>query len=124
MDKLLSALLILVGIIHLLPITGVLGVDRLASLCGLAFDDPSLVILMRHRAILFGLLGALLVAAAFAPSLQPAALLGGLVSVLSFLWLAWSSPTYNEALRKVVIADWIALAALSIATLLYLLRRS
>lgn len=124
MDKLLSALLILVGIIHLLPITGVLGVDRLASLYGLAFDDPSLVILMRHRAVLFGLLGALLVAAAFAPSLQPAALLGGLVSVLSFLWLAWSSPTYNEALRKVVIADWIALAALSIATLLYLLRRS
>ncbi|WP_211163693.1 hypothetical protein [Azoarcus taiwanensis] len=48
---------IIVGIIHLLPLAGVLGADRLASLYGIAFDEPKTVIPMRHRAVLFGLLG-------------------------------------------------------------------
>ncbi|NWL76359.1 phosphopantetheine adenylyltransferase [Pseudomonas taiwanensis] len=123
MDKLLSALLIVAGIIHLLPISGLLGAERLAALYGLSFSEPNLLILMRHRAVLFGLLGALLVWAAFRPALQPAASLGGLVSVLSFLLLAWLTPGYNAALRKVVIADWVALACLALAIVLWLLRR-
>ncbi|MCO6056284.1 phosphopantetheine adenylyltransferase [Pseudomonas sp. MOB-449] len=123
MDKLISGLLIVAGIIHLLPISGLLGAERLATLYGLSFNEPNLLILMRHRAVLFGLLGALLVWAAFRPLLQPAAMLGGLVSVLSFLLLAWTTPGYNTALRKVVIADWVALACLALAIVLWLLRR-
>ncbi|WP_339408973.1 phosphopantetheine adenylyltransferase [Pseudomonas sp. EA_35y_Pfl2_R5] len=123
LQKVVSALLIIAGIIHLLPLSGVLGAERLAQLYGLAFEEPNLLLLMRSRAVLFGLLGAFLVYAAFRPALQPLALIGGLVSVLSFLLLAWSSPTYNEALRRVVIADWLALACLLIATLLVVLAR-
>ncbi|MDH4871712.1 phosphopantetheine adenylyltransferase [Pseudomonas sp. BN515] len=123
MDKLISALLIVAGIIHLLPASGLLGAERLATLYGLSFSEPNLLLLMRHRAVLFGLLGALLVWAAFRPALQPVAMLGGLVSVLSFLLLAWITPGYNAALRKVVIADWVALACLALAVVLWLLRR-
>ena len=123
MDKLISALLIVAGIIHLLPVSGLLGAERLATLYGLSFSEPNLLLLMRHRAVLFGLLGALLVWAAFRPALQPVAMLGGLVSVLSFLLLAWITPGYNAALRKVVIADWVALACLALAIVLWLLRR-
>lgn len=123
LQKVVSALLIIAGIIHLLPLSGVLGAERLAQLYGLTFQEPNLLLLMRSRAVLFGLLGALLVYAAFRPALQPLALIGGLVSVLSFLLLAWSSPAYNEALRRVVIADWLALACLLIATLLVVLTR-
>jgi len=118
--KLIAALLILAGIIHLLPLAGVLGAERLATLYGLPFQEPNLLLLMRSRAVLFGLLGALLVYAALRPTLQPLALFGGLVSVLSFLCLAWSGPGYNAALRRVVIADWLALAALLLALALYL----
>ncbi len=85
--KLIAALLILAGIIHLLPLAGVLGAERLATLYGLPFQEPNLLLLMRSRAVLFGLLGALLVYAALRPTLQPLALFGGLVSVLSFLCL-------------------------------------
>ncbi|SIP96106.1 phosphopantetheine adenylyltransferase [Aquipseudomonas alcaligenes] len=120
MSKLVAALLLIVGIIHLLPVVGVLGGDRLNSLYGLNLDEPNLQILMRHRAVLFGLLGALLVAAAFLPGLRTLALLAGLVSVVSFLLLAWSTPLYNEALRRVVVADWIALACLLLAAPLHL----
>lgn len=124
LGKFISALLILAGIIHLLPVSGVLGAERLAVLYGLSFAEPNLLLLMRSRAVLFGLLGALLVYAAFRPALQPIALTGGLTSVLSFLLLAWSNPVYNESLRRVVIADWVALACLLLALVLHLLARA
>lgn len=120
MSKLIAALLLIVGIIHLLPVVGVLGGDRLNSLYGLNLEEPNLQILMRHRTVLFGLLGAPLVAAAFLPGLRTLALVAGLVSVASFLLLAWGTPLYNEALRRVVVADWIALACLLLAAPLHL----
>ena len=115
MSKLIAGLLLVAGVIHLLPLGGLLGGERLNALYGLTLDEPNLQILMRHRAVLFGLLGALLVAAAFIPQLRGIALTGGLISVLSFLLLAWAEPAYNEALRRVVIADWVALACLLLA---------
>lgn len=123
LPKIISGLLVIAGIIHLLPLSGVLGAERLAVLYGLSFQEPNLLLLMRSRALLFGLLGAFLLYAAWRPALQPVALFGGLVSVLGFLLLAWSGPGYNEALRRVVIADWVALACLALAALLYLMAR-
>ena len=75
MSKLIAVLLLVAGVIHLLPLVGVLGGERLNALYGIALDEPNLQILMRHRAVLFGLLGALLVAAAFNPALRSACLL-------------------------------------------------
>ena len=123
LPKIISGLLVIAGIIHLLPLSGVLGAERLAALYGLSFQEPNLLLLMRSRAVLFGLLGAFLLYAAWRPALQPLALLGGLVSVLSFLLLAWSGPGYNEALRRVVIADWLALSCLLVAALLLFITR-
>ncbi|MCK7548946.1 phosphopantetheine adenylyltransferase [Marinobacter koreensis] len=112
MEKVVTGLLMLVGIIHLLPVSGVLGADRLAALYGISLCEPNIEILMRHRAILFGLLGLFLVYAAFQPSLQTLAIVAGLVSVVSFISIAWSVGEYNESVRKVVIADIIATVAL------------
>ena len=110
MRYLVSAMLMIVGVIHLLPLSGVLGSEQLAALYGLSFSDPGLAILMRHRAVLFGLLGLFLVFAAFRPSLQPAAFAAGFISVASFLWLAWSTGGYNAQVARVVAADLVALA--------------
>lgn len=124
MRYLISASLVITGIIHLLPITGVLGAETLAMLYGTSFDDPSLAILMRHRAVLFGLLGALFVIAAFKPSLQSLAFVFGFVSVLSFLWLAWSTGNYSIQINRIVIADLIALVSLIVgSTSYYYLKR-
>ncbi len=62
--------------------------------------------------MLFGLLGAFLVFAAFRPALQGIAFVAGFVSVLSFLWLAWSVGHHNAQIGRVVAADWVALACL------------
>ncbi len=112
MRHLSAATLVIAGVIHLLPLSGVLGPAQLTSLYGIAFDDPNAIILMRHRAVLFGLVGLFLVYAAFRPAFQPAAFAGGLVSVVSFLWLAGVTGGYNASLSRVIAADWLALALL------------
>lgn len=115
MRHLVSAMLIVVAIIHLLPLSGVLGGARLSGLYGIAIDEPNLAILMRHRAVLFGLLGVFLLVAAFSPALQVAAFVAGFVSVTSFLLLAWSTGGYNVQLSRVLTADIVALVCLVIA---------
>lgn len=119
MRYLISTMLLVVAAIHLLPLTGVFGASRLTELYGVSFDDPNLAILMRHRAVLFGLLGAFLVLAAFRPLLQPLAFLAGFASVLSFLYLAWSVGGYNAQLGRVYSADMVALVCLAIGGAAY-----
>jgi hypothetical protein len=116
MRTLISASLIVVGLIHLLPLPGVLGADKLSALYGIPVSEPNLAILMRHRAVLFGLLGVALIVAAFKPAWQPAALAAGWVSVVAFLALAWSTGSYNAQVGRVVIADVIALISLLVGT--------
>lgn len=112
MHHLVSAMLVVVAVIHLLPLSGLLGSERLVALYGLSFDEPNLAILMRHRAVLFGLLGMFFLFAAFRPPLQTLAFIAGFVSVVSFLWLAWSIGGYNGQVGRVVVADVVALACL------------
>lgn len=115
LHRLTAAMLIVVGVIHLLPLSGVLGPERLSALYGLGFAEPNIAILMRHRAVLFGLLGLFIVYAAFRAALQPLALFAGSVSVASFLWFAWSTGGYNALLGRVVAADIVALVCLAVA---------
>jgi hypothetical protein len=105
-------MLLVVGIIHLLPLSGFVSSDRLTVLYGIPFDDQNLEILMRHRATLFGLLGAFLCFAAFQPAFQVMAFIAGFVSVLSFLYLSWSVGDYNAQLARVYAVDIVALACL------------
>ena len=110
----LSALLIAVaGVINLIPIVGVLSVSRLSALYGIGIAGPDLEILMRHRAVVLGVTGVLLLVSAIRPGLRPVAAAVGLVSMLSFNAVAWTVGGYNDALSRVVTADWIGLAALS-----------
>ncbi len=115
---LITTLLVGVGLIHLLPVAGVLGAEQLTRLYGVPTGEPNLLILLQHRAVLFGLLGAFLVFAAFRPAYQGAALVAGFISVLSFLLIAALVGDTNAALARVVWVDWLAFAALLVALLL------
>jgi hypothetical protein len=116
------AVLILVAVIHALPVLGVLGAAKLSQLYGITVQDPNLELLLRHRAVLFGLLAALLAYAAIRPELQRLALVIGSVSVASFLVLAQLSSSYNDALATVVRADWLALALLLVGAVAHVAR--
>jgi hypothetical protein len=113
MRYVVSASLLVAGIIHLFPLTGVVGAGRLEALYGVAFEDPTTLVLMRHRAVLFGLLGCLLVYAVLRPGLRTVAFALGLASVLSFIVLAgFDGWDFSREIHRVVQADWIALLAL------------
>jgi hypothetical protein len=73
LNEVVAASLIIGGVIHLMPAAGVLGRSALTRLYAVEIDDPDLEILLRHRSVLFALLGAFLVLAAFAPELRTAA---------------------------------------------------
>jgi hypothetical protein len=116
---LISGSLIIAGLIHIIPAAGVLGPEKLTSLYGIAFSEPNLAILMRHRAVLFGLLGAFLIVAAFKPAWQITAFIAGFASVVSFIGLAWSIGGYNQHVARVFIADLVAVTCLAAGAISY-----
>ena len=124
MRFIVPAMLLVAGIIHILPLSGVLSAARLFDLYGISFDDPNLEILMRHRAVLFGLLGMFLISSAFLPNLQLAALITGFVSVVSFLYLAYSVGGYNDQVNRIVTADKAALVCLLVGSIAYAINYS
>lgn len=114
----------LVGVIHLLPGMGVFGVDRLAALYGIHAAEANLQVLMRHRAVLFALLGAFMVASAFYAHWRLPAYGFAFLSVLSFLWLVWVVGGVNAQLGRVVWMDWVALVLLMLGVCMEMIARS
>lgn len=104
--------LLAVALIHALPLLGVLGPARLQSLYGTGALDANLSLLLRHRAVLFGGLAALLAYAAFKPELHRLGLLAGLLSVVAFLVLAHPGAGLSSQIATVVRVDWAALVLL------------
>ncbi|MEN1728223.1 MAG: phosphopantetheine adenylyltransferase [Pseudomonadota bacterium] len=123
MKRLAQGLMILAGIIHLLPLSGVLGAERLASLYAVELNDPNVLIMMQHRAVLFGLLGVWLIVAAFRTALQLPAIIAGLISAGGFIVIALWVGDYNAALQRIVYADIVAIACLVGAWALFWLGR-
>jgi hypothetical protein len=121
-ERIITGLMLVVAVIHLLPISGFFGVEQLASLYEIKITDGNLEILMRHRAILFGILGGFLAYAAFTPAIQPIAFLAAFISVASFFFLSFSVGEFNDAIRKVVIADIVASVSLLGAIVLYVVK--
>ena len=107
-----AALLAVSAVIHFLPVTGVLGAARLEALYGVPLDEPNTLLAMRHRAVLFGVLGGLLVAAILEPSLFWAAVIATGVADVAFLVLALGTET-NAKMKRVVVADVISIGCLA-----------
>jgi hypothetical protein len=110
-----KVLFVVVGLINALHSIGVLGSDQLASLYGQSVSDPDLLLLLRHRAVLFGLLGALLIAAAFRVQLRKVATTAGLISMASYCLLALPLDTHGGELQRVFWIDVVALPLLAVA---------
>jgi hypothetical protein len=124
MHSIATIMLLIVAVIHVLPLLGAVGEKHLSGLYGISLGDPNLAILMRHRAVLFGLLGAFLFVAAFTPPLRLAGFVAGAISVGSFLLLAWHVGSYNDHLRKVFATDVIAAVCLACGLLAHLVSGS
>ncbi len=116
--RLVAVLFIVVGLINLMPVAGVLSGELLARAYGIDAPHGDLEILMRHRALLFGIVGGLLLAAAFRRHLRFSAIVAGLVSMMGFVVLAWQTGGYGPELTRIVAIDVAGSAGLIVAALL------
>ena len=116
MPKVISVLLLITGLINFLPVIGVLSSDQINGLYGLEIDNRDLMILLRHRALLFGVIGGFVIYSAFKRQYQLASILMMLVSMFGFLVILYLEGSSNYALAKIALIDVIgivlALAAL------------
>ena len=112
-------LVLVAAAINLAPVLGAIAPERMTRFYGVDLDDPNLQILMRHRAVLFGLVGGLLLAMAFEPRLSSIGYVAGGVSMLSFLLIAWQVGGYGPEIQRVVRVDLVGIAALAAAGLVH-----
>ncbi|NEW26113.1 phosphopantetheine adenylyltransferase [Nocardia cyriacigeorgica] len=106
-------LLIAAAVVNLLPAVAVLSVDRAGAAYGLESVDGDLRLLLRHRGLLFAILGAGLLVAVFRPRLRAAALTANAVSMAGFLALIPLELPVGPALMRVAKVDVVGLLLLA-----------
>lgn len=116
-ERCVVALLAAVGVLNLAPTVVAVRPDRARRLYGVEAPGADLTLLLRHRAVLLGLVGAALTASAARPHLRPAAVVAAATSKVAFLALSAGRPVH-PALRRVGRADAAALPLLALAAAL------
>jgi len=97
--------LICLGLLNLYPAIGVLSAGQIEGLYGIDVVSTDLEILMRHRAVMLGLVGGLLLVSAFRPRLQVVAATVGFISMSSFVAIAYLAGEFGPRISTVVLAD-------------------
>lgn len=117
--------LLVAGVIHLLPVPGVMGASTLEKLYGIEVNNPNTAILLQHRALLFGMLGVLMLSAIALPWLRITVFTVALFSAASFIVVALVVGGHNQAIGRVVIADVVAsvMLAAGLITELWLIHK-
>ena len=104
--QLLPILFYLLAIIHILPTLSGLSRKRLAGLYGISADDKTLMTLLQHRAVLFGLVAAACIYAAHNPAVRWSVLIGTTISMASFILIA--IPREQLSARSAKLLMWMA----------------
>ena len=118
MGKAITFCLVVVGLINFVPIIGVISAQKLESAYSVTLAGNDLAILVRHRALLFGILGAFILYSAFSPFYQLAAMIMAGVSMVGFALLVLGTGGYNEAIGKVLFIDILGIVFLLAAAVL------
>lgn len=100
--------LIIVGLINFIPLIGVISSGQLNQMYGIQIESANVAVLLRHRAILFGLLGAFIIYSAFNRPLQKLAATAGMLAMVSFITLAFTTASIGNEIRNVAVVDIVA----------------
>ncbi|MGB0839282.1 MAG: hypothetical protein ACPGXL_04025 [Chitinophagales bacterium] len=123
MELLFRICLGIASIINLLPALLVFLPNRIASSYGIDVPNANYELLLRHRAVLFGIVGGLMLYAAISQKYYDLAVVVGLVSMVSFVILVpLVSGDINAALKKVMYVDLVGIAILVVGFVLFKLQ--
>lgn len=118
MESWITFCLVVVGLINIVPVMGVISAQKVESAYSITLAGNDLEILLRHRALLFGILGAYILYSAFSPFHQSAAMMMAGVSMVGFAVLVLATGGYNGAIGKVLFVDILGILFLIAATVL------
>lgn len=117
MDVVVSVLLVIVGLINAAPGVAAVVPGALGRAYCVDIADPNLTMLLRHRAVLLFIVGAALIVAGFIDPLRVAAMIGGAVSMVSYVVVVLAGGA-NQRLRRVAYVDVVALILLVAAAMI------
>lgn len=117
-NRIIAALFLIAGLINFVPLAGVLGNATLAAAYGIEVTSNELSLLLRHRAVLFGIIGGFLLFAGARPTLRTTAGICGMISMVGFALLYMLTGAASEELSGVLRIDLIGIAVLGIAMIL------
>jgi hypothetical protein len=119
MENLYRLILLITGLVHILPFSFLFFTEQLQKSYGVDISDANLQLLLRHRAIFFGLIGVGMILSAIKKSFYGWASVIGLISMLSFVWLFYQIGGINQQLRSVMLIDVFISAALFLSAMVY-----
>jgi len=111
--------LFIAGIINLLPSILAFLPEKLPSAYGIEILNADFELLLRHRAVLFGIVGGLMIYSSVSKSYYSISVLAGLVSMISFIILYFLIGGVNQELSKVMKIDLVAVAILLVGFSFY-----
>lgn len=117
-ERFVQSALLVAAIIHLLPVAGIAGSEAIQRLYGMTAVDANTLLLLRHRAVLFGLVALPLLIAIVQPAWRLPAMTAALISIVSFLALAAGAQALSPELQRVARVDIVPLLLLPPAMLL------
>jgi len=114
--------LFITGIINIVPSVLAFLPDKIPTSYGIDKLDSNLELLLRHRAILFGIIGGWMIFSALSKRYYEISVIAGLVSMASFVVLYFLANKHiSPELRKVMLIDVAAIIILSAATILFII---
>ena len=119
MENLYRLILLITGLVHILPFSFLFFTEQLQKSYGVDISDANLQLLLRHRAIFFGLIGVGLILSAVKKSFYGWAAAIGLISMVSFVWLFYQIGGINQQLRSVMLIDVFISVALFLTAMVY-----
>jgi hypothetical protein len=113
-----TVLLLVIALGHAIPAAAFFNSDLLAVFYGVGDIGPDLEVLLRHRALLFGIVAGILALGALRPAFRALALTVGWASIATFVYLAMTAGETNALIDRVAYADMGLAVLLAMATAL------
>jgi len=120
MEVIFRISLFIAGIINIIPSILAFVPDKISSSYGIEIHDANYELLLRHRAVLFAIVGGIMIYSAITKKYYSLALIVGIISMLSFVILLFLiKGDINSELHSVMKIDVIGIMILLIGYACY-----
>ena len=120
MELIFRICLFITGVINILPSLLAFLPNKISESYGIEIPNQNYELLLRHRAVLFGIIGGIMIFSAIRKSNYSMAVCIGIISMVSFvLLLKLTNGDINEELNKVMKIDIVGIVILLIGYALY-----